>query len=50
MAALTKTPSGTWKATIRRVGYETMAERAFISLPRATPDDLRARANRPTDM
>ncbi|CAJ3304221.1 phage integrase family protein [Burkholderia pseudomallei] len=25
MAALTKTPSGTWKATIRRVGWPTVA-------------------------
>lgn len=29
--------------------YETMAERDFISLPRATPDDLRARASRSTN-
>ncbi|AKM30433.1 hypothetical protein AB870_10425 [Pandoraea faecigallinarum] len=28
--------------------YETMAERDFISLQRATPDDLRARASRLT--
>ena len=26
MAALTKTPSGTWKATIRRVGWPTSAK------------------------
>lgn len=26
MAALTKTPSGTWKATIRRVGWPTVAK------------------------
>ncbi|EKS9885721.1 hypothetical protein BTK96_002672 [Burkholderia pyrrocinia] len=30
--------------------YETMAERDFISLPRATPDDLRARASRSAGM
>lgn len=30
--------------------YETIAERDFISLPRATPNDLRARANRPANM
>lgn len=26
MAALTKTPSGTWKATIRRLGWPTVAK------------------------